>query len=77
MYNDPVVEEVHRIREAYSASMGHDLKRMLEDFRSRQGKDGREVVSRVGKRAPSPTSILVTTAEASLSTISTTTAASH
>ncbi len=54
MYDDPIVEEVQRIREAYSASMGHDLSKMLEDFRSREGKDGREVISRASKLEQTP-----------------------
>jgi hypothetical protein len=43
--NDPIVEEVRRIRAAIAAEHGDDLHRIFEDARRRQGAEGRRVVS--------------------------------
>jgi len=32
-WNDPIVEEVRRVREDYAARFGFDLKRIVEDLR--------------------------------------------
>ena len=42
---DPIVEEVRRHRAEIAARNGNDLRRIFEDARSRQGSDGRRVVS--------------------------------
>ena len=43
--NDPIVEEVRRIRAKIAAEHGNDLHRIFEDARRRQGVEGRPVVS--------------------------------
>ena len=43
--NDPIVEEVRRARAAIAARHGHDLHRIAEDARRRQGADEHPVVS--------------------------------
>jgi hypothetical protein len=43
--NDPIVEEVRRIRAEIAAHNGNDLRRIFEDARRREGSDGRRVVS--------------------------------
>ena len=43
--NDPIVEEVRRIRAELAARNGNDLRRIFEDARRREGSDGRRVVS--------------------------------
>ena len=43
--NDPIVEEVRRARAEIAARNGHELRRIAEDARRRQGPDGRRVVS--------------------------------
>lgn len=43
--NDPIVEEVRRARAAIAARHGHDLHRIAEDARRRQGADKHPVVS--------------------------------
>jgi predicted PolB exonuclease-like 3'-5' exonuclease len=45
MYQDEIVEEIHRIREAYSRSFNHDLKALFADLQKQQAESGREVVS--------------------------------
>ena len=43
--NDPIVEEVRRIRAQIAAEHGNDLHRVFEDARRRQGAEGRRVIS--------------------------------
>jgi len=45
MYQDAIVEEIHRIREEYSKSFNHDLKAIFADLQKQQAESGREVVS--------------------------------
>jgi hypothetical protein len=54
MFDDPIVLETRKYREAYAASLGYDLKRIVADLQSRQGSDGRLVVDRtsIGKCEP-------------------------
>ncbi len=47
---DPIVAEVRKYREEHAARFNYDLKAIAEDFRSRQGKDGAEVVVLPPKR---------------------------
>lgn len=56
--NDPIVEEVRRIRAEIAARNGNDLRRIFEDARSREGSGGRRVVSYVHTHAEEPTSIV-------------------
>jgi hypothetical protein len=42
---DPIVEEVRRVRAEIAARNGNDLRRIFEDARSREGSQGRAVVS--------------------------------
>ena len=43
--NDPIVEEVRRIRAQIAAEHGNDLHRIFEDARRREGAEGRRVIS--------------------------------
>ncbi len=36
MYNDPIVEEIHRIREEIAKRFNYDLNAICEDMRERQ-----------------------------------------
>ena len=38
-WTDEIVEEVHRIREAYAAQFDYDLKRMFEDIKKKEDED--------------------------------------
>jgi len=45
---DPIVDEVHRLREQYTARFGHDLKAVWADLQAateRAAAEGRQVVS--------------------------------
>ena len=46
MFDDPIVIETRKYREAYAESFGYDLGRIVADLHSRQGRDGRRVVDR-------------------------------
>jgi hypothetical protein len=43
--NDPIVEEVRRIRARIAEEHGNDLHRIFEDARRREGAEGRPVIS--------------------------------
>ena len=50
---DPIVEEVRRIREAHAALHGFDLKKITEDLRRAERESGRTTVVRP-PRKPEP-----------------------
>ncbi len=56
--NDPIVEEVRRARAVIAARHGHDLHRIAEDARRRQGADKHPVVSYDSVNAEVPTCIV-------------------
>jgi hypothetical protein len=45
MYQDPIVEEIYRIREEYSRSFNHDLKALFADLQKQQAESGRKIVN--------------------------------
>ena len=45
IFQDEIVEEIHRIREEYSRSFNHDLKTIFADLQKQQAESGREVVN--------------------------------
>jgi len=45
MFQDEIVEEIHRIREEYSRSFNHDLKAIFADLQRQQAESGKEVVN--------------------------------
>ncbi len=49
--SDPIVEEIHAIREALSKTSNDDLRKIAEAARSRQAAGGRKVVSLPPRRA--------------------------
>lgn len=50
MWNDPIVEDVRRIREEHAARFGYDLKKIFKDLKEQESESGREVVSFPPKR---------------------------
>lgn len=46
MGNDPIVDEIHRLREEHAVRFHYDLHAICEDFRAAQSSSGRTVVSR-------------------------------
>jgi hypothetical protein len=51
MYQDTIVEEIHRIREEYSRSFNHNLKALFADLQKQQAESGRKVVNLSQKRS--------------------------
>jgi len=45
MWNDPMVEEVRRIREEHAARFGYDLKAIYDDLKKREKQSSREIVT--------------------------------
>ncbi|MGB3508869.1 MAG: hypothetical protein WBA93_06440, partial [Microcoleaceae cyanobacterium] len=45
MYQDEIVEEIHRIRQEYSCSFNHDLKAIFADLQKQQAESGNKVVN--------------------------------
>ena len=45
MWTDEIVEEIHKIREAYAKSFNYDLDAIFADLRKKESESGREVVN--------------------------------
>lgn len=45
MYQDEIVEEIHKIREQYACSFNHDLNAIFADLQRQQAEGGREIVN--------------------------------
>jgi hypothetical protein len=50
MRDDPIVEEIHRIRQEYAASFNYDMDAICDDLVSKERRNGRKVVSFPPKR---------------------------
>ena len=50
MWQDPIVEEIHRIREEHAKKFNYDLHAICEDIRKKQAQSFRKVVSRPPRR---------------------------
>ncbi len=45
MYNDPIVEEIRRIRDEHAAKFNYDIHAIFEDYRRMERESGREYVT--------------------------------
>jgi hypothetical protein len=50
MWEDEILDEIHKIREEHAESFNYDLDAMFADWQRRQSEGGREVVSLPPKR---------------------------
>ena len=50
MYDDPIVAEIRRIRDAYAKRFNYDLAAICRDLREQQERSGRRVVKLEPKR---------------------------
>ena len=50
MWQDEILDEIHKIREAHAKSFNYDLDAMFADWQKRQSEGGREVVNLPPKR---------------------------
>ncbi|NJK66477.1 MAG: hypothetical protein HC941_07985 [Microcoleus sp. SU_5_3] len=57
MWQDEIVEEIHRIREEHAKSFNYDLDAMFADWQKKQAKSGRQIISKSLKPRTQPTSI--------------------
>jgi hypothetical protein len=44
MHSDPIVDEIHKIREALAEASGNDLRKIAEAANARQRESGRKAV---------------------------------
>lgn len=45
MWEDEILEEIHKTREEHAKSLNYDIKAICEDWRKRQAQSGRKVVN--------------------------------
>jgi hypothetical protein len=54
MINDPIVDEIRQIRQAYAAKFNNDLHAICEDLRRQERESGREFRTRARRQEGSP-----------------------
>jgi hypothetical protein len=54
MWQDEILDEIHKFREEHAKSFNYDLDAMFADWQQRQGESGRKVVSFSRKVSPKP-----------------------
>jgi hypothetical protein len=52
MWQDPIVEEIHKIREALAAKFRYDVQALGKFFQTQQAAEHRVVVTRAPRRLP-------------------------
>ncbi len=50
MWVDPIVEEIHQIRQAYAAQFNYDLDAIYRDIKRQEQESGREFVTLPAKK---------------------------
>lgn len=50
MWQDEILEEIHKIREEHAKSFNYDLKAMFAEWQKKQAVSGRQVVTLMPKR---------------------------
>ena len=50
MWKDPIVEEIHKIREKMAEEVNYDVHQLIENMRKREKESKAKVVSRIGKK---------------------------
>lgn len=55
MWTDPIVEEIHQIREAYAARFDFDFDAIYEDIKQQERESGREFVNLTSMRLQTET----------------------
>lgn len=49
MYNDLIIEEIHKYREKHAAKFNYDIKKIVDYYRKKQNKSSRKIVSFIKK----------------------------
>jgi hypothetical protein len=52
MWQDPIIEEIHKIREALAAQFQYDVQALGKFFQAQQAAEHREVVTLAPRRVP-------------------------
>ncbi len=52
MWHDPIVKEIHKVREALAATFQYDVQALGKYFQAQQQAEHREVVTRIPRRVP-------------------------
>ncbi len=52
MWEDEILEEIHKIREEHAKSLNYDLKAICEDWRKRQKQTHQKIVNLSSKNKP-------------------------
>jgi hypothetical protein len=55
MWHDPIVEEIHKVREALAAKFQYDVEALGKFFQAQQQAEHREVVTHAPRRVPGST----------------------
>jgi hypothetical protein len=55
MFEDPIVAEIRRVRQAHAAQFNNDLDAIVADVQRRERESGRQYVSFPSRRLKSPT----------------------
>lgn len=42
MYNDPIIEEIHKYREKHAAKFNYDIKKIVDYYRKRQNESSKK-----------------------------------
>jgi hypothetical protein len=51
MWTDPIIEEIHKIRQAHAAKFNYDIRAIVKDYQDKQKRSGRTVVSFIDKNS--------------------------
>lgn len=54
MWRDPIVEEIHRIREQQAKALGDDLHTICQDIRRKETASGRKLITRLPRKPAVP-----------------------
>ena len=49
MWNDPIVEEIHKIRQEHAAKFGYDLRAIVRHYQKRQRLSEKKIISFIRK----------------------------
>lgn len=52
MWNDPIIDEIHKTRDQHAAKFGHDMRRIFEDLKCQEKESGLVTVSLPPKHVP-------------------------
>ena len=65
--NDPIVDEVRRVRDAHAARFNYDLDAIFQDIKEREKKSGLQFIQGVARQPTPPQALQPTGADISVS----------